>query len=35
MLVVMGRPATQDQIQHVIDEVERLGASAHVIPYTT
>jgi 3-deoxy-7-phosphoheptulonate synthase len=28
----MGRPATQDQIQHVINEVQRHGAQAHSIP---
>jgi 3-deoxy-7-phosphoheptulonate synthase len=28
----MGRPATPKQIQFVVDEVQRLGAQAHVIP---
>ncbi len=32
MLVVMGRPATDAQVQHVVDEVEKHGATAHVIP---
>ena len=32
MLVVMGRPATQAQIQHVVDEILKHGANAHVVP---
>ena len=32
MLVVMGRPATPEQIQFVLDEVRRRGAQAHPIP---
>ncbi|MGD8394164.1 MAG: 3-deoxy-7-phosphoheptulonate synthase, partial [Candidatus Eiseniibacteriota bacterium] len=35
MLVVMGRPATLEQIQSVVDEVQRHGAQAHVIPGDT
>jgi len=32
MLVVMGQPATREQIEHVIAEIERHGAQAHSIP---
>jgi len=35
MLVVMGRPATQEQIQYVVDEVQRLGGTAHLVPGDT
>ncbi len=35
MLVVMGRPATREQVEHVIAEIERHGAQAHPIPGDT